>query len=121
MVKGTLEDVKSDEHPFGGQEIDASALGWAMSAVSSRAFRLYGSKRQDGTRENVPMLLPLIDMCNHNFEANAKIVQEKDAGDEKMLVKVCCASNSVKLTIKDTCVYLVISLLCSIGDRWITD
>lgn len=99
MVKDTLETVKLDKHPFGGQEIDASALGWAMSAVSSRAFRLYGSKRQDGTHENAPMLLPLIDMCNHSFEANAKIVQEKDAGDEKMLVKVCSISISLKLNI----------------------
>ncbi|KAH6792690.1 Rubisco methyltransferase family protein [Perilla frutescens var. hirtella] len=88
LVKGALENVKLDEHPFGGQEVDASALGWAMSAVSSRAFRLYGSKRPDGTRVSAPMLLPLIDMCNHSFSANAEIVQEKEASNENMLVKV---------------------------------
>ncbi|XP_057777551.1 LOW QUALITY PROTEIN: uncharacterized protein LOC130996060 [Salvia miltiorrhiza] len=88
LVKDALENVELDDHPFGGQEIDASALGWAMSAVSSRAFRLYGSKRPDGTRDDAPMLLPLIDMCNHSFEANAKIIQEKEASKENMLVKV---------------------------------
>lgn len=108
MVKDTLENVKLDDHPFGGQEIDASALGWAMSAVSSRAFRLYGSKRLDGTRDNAPMLLPLIDMCNHSFEANAKILQEKEANDEKMLVKVCGIPLSLILMIKDVYVYIII-------------
>ncbi|XP_042019397.1 actin-histidine N-methyltransferase-like isoform X1 [Salvia splendens] len=88
LVRDALENVKLDDHPFGGQEIDASALGWAMSAVSSRAFRLYGSKRPDGTHDDAPMLLPLIDMCNHSFKANAKIVQEKEASNENMLVKV---------------------------------
>lgn len=88
LVKVALENVNSDGHPFGGQEVDASALGWAMSAVSSRAFRLYGSKRPDGTRVNAPMLLPLIDMCNHSFKANAEIVQEKEASNENMIVKV---------------------------------
>ncbi|KAJ8747721.1 hypothetical protein K2173_012671 [Erythroxylum novogranatense] len=33
--------LKSDNHPFEGQDIDASGLGWAMSAVSSRAFRFF--------------------------------------------------------------------------------
>lgn len=92
LVKGALENVKLDDRPFGGQEIDASALGWAMSAVSSRAFRLYGSKRPDGTCVNAPMLLPLIDMCNHSFSANAEIVQEKEASNENMLVKVIAGS-----------------------------
>ncbi|KAK4371812.1 hypothetical protein RND71_007196 [Anisodus tanguticus] len=63
-------------------------LGWAMSAVSSRAFRLYGSKRPDGTRSNVPMMLPLIDMCNHSFDPNAEIVQEEKNGNSNILVKV---------------------------------
>ncbi|KAK4264062.1 hypothetical protein QN277_029401 [Acacia crassicarpa] len=83
-----LDNLKPDKHPFGGQEVDASALGWAMSAVSSRAFRLYGDKRPDGAHTEIPMMLPLIDMCNHSFNPNARIVQEKDNGTMKMLVKV---------------------------------
>lgn len=60
-----------------------------MSAVSSRAFRLYGDKRSDGTHTDIPMMLPLIDMCNHSFNPNARIVQEKDTGTLNMQVKVC--------------------------------
>ncbi|PHU09075.1 hypothetical protein BC332_20935 [Capsicum chinense] len=87
LLKRELENLKPDDHPFGGQDVDSSALGWAMSAVSSRAFRLYGSKRPGGTRSNVPMMLPLIDMCNHSFDPNAEIVQEED-NSNNMLVKV---------------------------------
>lgn len=110
-MKDALENVELDDHPFGGQEIDASALGWAMSAVSSRAFRLYGSKHPDGTRDDAPMLLPLIDMCNHSFGANAKIVQEKEASNENMLVKVYCISDSWNLMTTDA-VYRLIAVLC---------
>ncbi|KAK6122274.1 hypothetical protein DH2020_043988 [Rehmannia glutinosa] len=88
LMKNELDNVKLDDHPFGGQYIDASSLGWAMSAVSSRAFRLYGTKRPDGTHVDAPMLLPLIDMCNHSFTPNAEIVQEKEANNDNMLVKV---------------------------------
>ncbi|XP_009768042.1 uncharacterized protein [Nicotiana sylvestris] len=88
ILKHELENLKPDDHPFGGQHVDSSALGWAMSAVSSRAFRLYGSKRPDGTRSNVPMMLPLIDMCNHSFDPNAEIVQEEENRNRNMLVKV---------------------------------
>ncbi|XP_009611032.1 uncharacterized protein [Nicotiana tomentosiformis] len=88
ILKHELENLKPDDHPFGGQHVDSSALGWAMSAVSSRAFRLYGSKRPDGTRRNVPMMLPLIDMCNHSFDPNAEIVQEEENRNRNMLVKV---------------------------------
>ncbi|KAF3432118.1 hypothetical protein FNV43_RR26857 [Rhamnella rubrinervis] len=87
-VKRALENLKQNDHPFGGQDVDASSLGWAMAAVSSRAFRLYGEKLPGGTYNDVPMMLPLIDMCNHNFNPNARIVQEQDAGNTTMLVKV---------------------------------
>ncbi|XP_043695423.1 actin-histidine N-methyltransferase [Telopea speciosissima] len=87
-VKGVLKNVEPDEHPFAGQEVDANSLGWAMSAVSSRAFRLHGERLPDGTHATVPMMLPLIDMCNHSFYPNAQIVQEEDAKNLKMAVKV---------------------------------
>lgn len=78
-----------------------------MSAVSSRAFRLYGNKRPDGTHVDAPMLLPLIDMCNHSFMPNAEIVQEKEANNENMLVKVCSVLDSLKLITKDMHVWLL--------------
>nr|XP_015895374.2 actin-histidine N-methyltransferase [Ziziphus jujuba var. spinosa] len=87
QVKRALENMTPSKHPFGGQDVDASSLGWAMAAVSSRAFRLYGKKLPGGTYNDLPMMLPLIDMCNHSFNPNARIVQEQDAGNT-MLVKV---------------------------------
>lgn len=88
-VRRAVVNLTPDKHPFGGQEVDASSLGWAMSAVSSRAFRLYGNKHPDGIHIDIPMMLPLIDMCNHSFDPNARIVQEQDASNMKMQVKVC--------------------------------
>ncbi|KAL9456974.1 hypothetical protein AB3S75_006081 [Citrus x aurantiifolia] len=85
-VRHALASVKPNDHPFGGQELNASSLGWAMSAVSSRAFRLHGKKLAAGTRNEVPMMLPLIDMCNHSFNPNAQIIQEED--DSQLLIKV---------------------------------
>ncbi|XP_010271179.1 PREDICTED: histone-lysine N-methyltransferase setd3 [Nelumbo nucifera] len=87
-MKDALENVRPEDHPFGGQNIDASSLGWAMSAVSSRAFRLHGEQIPDGTHADIPMMLPLIDMCNHSFNPNAQIVQEKNIRNSNMLVKV---------------------------------
>lgn len=84
-----MVSLTQDKHPFGGQEVDASSLGWAMSAVSSRAFRLYGEKDPNGIRIDVPMMLPLIDMCNHSFNPNARIVQEQDTSNSRMQVKAC--------------------------------
>ena len=85
-VRHALQNLNPDDHPFGGQNVEASSLGWAMSAVSSRAFRLHGKKLPDGSHSDVPMMLPLIDMCNHSFNPNSRIVQEQDAG---ILVKAC--------------------------------
>ncbi|KAK7251644.1 hypothetical protein RIF29_35018 [Crotalaria pallida] len=87
-VKRTLVNLTPDKHPFGGLEVHASSLGWAMAAVSSRAFRLYGNKGPDGVHIEVPMMLPLIDMCNHSFSPNARIVQEQDTDNTKVQVKV---------------------------------
>ncbi|KNA19815.1 hypothetical protein SOVF_057960 [Spinacia oleracea] len=88
QVKGAVSNIKPGDHPFGGHDIDASSLGWAMAAVSSRAFRLHGDKLSDGIHKSVPMMLPLIDMCNHSFCPNAKIIQCQGAEIAKTLVKV---------------------------------
>uniref|UniRef100_A0A2P2KQD8 Uncharacterized protein MANES_15G133800 n=1 Tax=Rhizophora mucronata TaxID=61149 RepID=A0A2P2KQD8_RHIMU len=87
-VKCALENLKQNVHPFAGQDADASSLGWAMSAVSSRAFLLHGKKQADGSHSSVPMMLPLIDMCNHSFNPNAQIVQEHATENANMLIKV---------------------------------
>ncbi|KAL0695458.1 hypothetical protein Bca4012_062638 [Brassica carinata] len=79
----TLEGVKASDHPFGGQDVNASDLRWALSAVSTRAFRLHGD-----INLHVPMMLPLIDMCNHSFSPNVRIIQEQDGSDSNTLVKV---------------------------------
>ncbi|KAG7032561.1 Histone-lysine N-methyltransferase setd3 [Cucurbita argyrosperma subsp. argyrosperma] len=105
-VKRTLDSVKPEDHPFGGQTVDASSLGWAMAAVSSRAFRLYGKNLTVGTTNSVPMMLPLIDMCNHSFNSNARIVQEQDAGSMKLKVKVVAEAEiegNVPLTLNYGC------------------
>ncbi|OAY79281.1 hypothetical protein ACMD2_00017 [Ananas comosus] len=52
-VKNILDDVASKDHPFGGQDVNAASLGWAMSAVSSRAFRLHGEILSDGKHSEV--------------------------------------------------------------------
>nr|CAB3450999.1 unnamed protein product [Digitaria exilis] len=81
-VQQKLDSVPLKDHPFYGQDVNSSSLGWAMSAASSRAFRLHGE---------IPMLLPLIDMCNHSFNPNARIVQEGSVNSSDMSVK---ATNS---------------------------
>ncbi|KAK9705300.1 hypothetical protein RND81_07G046300 [Saponaria officinalis] len=88
QVKQAVANLKPMDHPFTSQDFDSSSLGWAMSAVSSRAFRLHGKKFNGRIRKDVPMMLPLIDICNHSFHPNAKIIQDIDAGDSNMLVKV---------------------------------
>ena len=66
-VRGTAAD------PFGGAAIDANALGWALGVVSSRAFRTRGP--------NSPAsMLPMIEIANHSFEPNAKVVPAGAAG-----------------------------------------
>jgi hypothetical protein len=52
-------------------QVDASALAWAMSAASSRAF---------GIDEHDKRMLPLIDMMNHSFQPSARVAFRK-AGD----------------------------------------
>lgn len=94
-VKHKLGTVPLEDHPFCGQDVNSSSLGWAMSAASTRAFRLHGE---------IPMLLPLIDMCNHSFNPNARIVQEGNVDSPDMSVKASilnclCTSEPMKFCI----------------------
>ena len=52
--------------PFAGATVDANALGWALSAVSSRAFRVRGP-------DAPASMLPIIDIANHSFEPNVEV------------------------------------------------
>ncbi|KAK3155201.1 hypothetical protein QOZ80_2BG0200190 [Eleusine coracana subsp. coracana] len=88
-VQHYLGTIPLQDHPFHGQEINSSSLGWAMSASSSRAFCLHGE---------IPMLLPLIDMCNHSFNPNARIVQEGSVNSSDMSVKVVAETKIEKNT-----------------------
>lgn len=78
QVEAVLAKLPATEQPFGGQEVNASSLGWAMAAVSSRAFQVHSSKepsKEFSRKQRV--LLPLIDMCNHSFTPNARIIQHE--------------------------------------------
>lgn len=68
----STELQQKDNSPFDGSVIDANTLGWAFAAVTSRAFRPGGPK-------SAGVLLPLIDMCNHSFSPNAKVIGSKNA------------------------------------------
>jgi len=74
-----LNDFAKDTLPkyseaFNGVSLDINALGWAMTAVSSRAFRLGGPGRPAA-------LLPLADMANHDAAAkNAEVVRTEGGG-----------------------------------------
>ena len=59
----TAQQRSGSVDPFHGQSISPSLLGWAMSAVSSRAFSFHSHRR----------LLPLIDMANHSFTPSTRI------------------------------------------------
>ena len=63
----------SPEDPFGGVAVDINALGWAMAAVSSRAFRTRGPTQPAA-------MLPLIDMANHTFSPNAEVLPLEGGG-----------------------------------------
>ncbi|XP_002964620.2 histone-lysine N-methyltransferase setd3 [Selaginella moellendorffii] len=78
-----LESLPEEVHPFAGQSVDSGALGWAMAAVSSRAFRIHGVTNKLCSA----MMLPLIDMCNHSFQPNAHIEEDlsRDAQDVSFL------------------------------------
>lgn len=60
-LPGTPED------PFGGCRVDLNAMGWALAAVSSRAFRTRGPAHPAA-------MLPLVDMANHSFDPNVEVL-----------------------------------------------
>ncbi len=57
-LPGTPEDM------FYGVRVDQDAMAWAWAIVASRAITVNGKL----------MLIPLVDMANHNFEPNVEIV-----------------------------------------------
>lgn len=82
LMEFSLHDLKevrdTCDDPFDGVHIDANALGWALAAVTSRAFR-------PGGPESPGTMLPLIDMCNHSFSPNAKVVAGSNEGEFSLI------------------------------------
>lgn len=71
-----MEDVQRLGRDLFGAEaanvLSPDTLGWALSAVTSRAFR-------PGGQSGASALLPLIDMCNHDFGPNAAVSGSSDS------------------------------------------
>ncbi len=95
-IPNIIRDRGNDKHPFGGQQVDASALGWAMAAVSSRAFCV----KQSG-ESGCQSLLPLVDMCNHSFTPTARLVQHHTSSAQSLpflevilLISWICSSSN---------------------------
>ncbi|KAJ7560900.1 hypothetical protein O6H91_03G005300 [Diphasiastrum complanatum] len=82
-VNKATENVLGENHPFQEQQVDASSLGWAMAAVSSRAFRTYNLMGTDNA-----MMLPLIDLCNHSFQPTARILQDLTLAKTEKFIEV---------------------------------
>jgi hypothetical protein len=75
---GQLASILAAQHTartdaFGGVAVNADALGWALAATTSRAFRVFGPERPAA-------LLPLIDMANHSFTPNATVTPDGSGG-----------------------------------------
>ncbi|KAG6551561.1 hypothetical protein Mapa_006984 [Marchantia paleacea] len=90
-IPAVLETCPEEKHPFGGQQVDGGALGWAMSAVSSRAFRL-----QNNSGDSERVLLPLIDMCNHSFSPNVRLEQVPTPDNTDFIFQVVAESSLEK-------------------------
>ena len=65
-IPTTTDQIAEHEHPSNNYQVDPDVLGWAMAAVSSRAYHF--PKLGGG-----PSLLPLVDMCNHSFTPNGRL------------------------------------------------
>ena len=58
---------------------ETDLLGWALAIVSSRAFRVHGETHPGS-------LLPLIDLCNHSFDANCEVrLASRTSGDVQLI------------------------------------
>jgi histone-lysine N-methyltransferase SETD3 len=67
------DDGDQAKAALAGARVDVSGLGWAMAAVTSRAFRV-------GGLDKPAALLPLVDLCNHDFDPNAEVVPYEGGG-----------------------------------------
>jgi hypothetical protein len=57
--------------------LSPNMIGWALSSVTSRAFRPKGEGSEAA-------MLPLIDMCNHSFDPNAKVAGSRTTDELSM-------------------------------------
>ena len=78
-----MEDVQRLGRELFGAEaaniLSPNTLGWALSAVTSRAFR-------PGGEGGAAALLPLIDMCNHDFGPNAAVSGTSGTSGSSLLI-----------------------------------
>jgi len=73
LQKMTDELIPNYADVFSYVGVNINILGWAMVAVSTRAFRMNGKSRPAS-------MVPLIDMANHNTDFNAKVVLSSSGG-----------------------------------------
>lgn len=99
-IPATLDQMAEHEHPFNNYQVDPGALGWAMAAVSSRAFHLH--KLGGG-----PSLLPLVDMCNHSFTPTGRLVQYGSPASPLPVLEVSWLSPTILFT-SNGCIYLMV-------------
>ena len=94
-----MDQMAEHEHPFNNCQVDPGALGWAVAAVSSRAFHLH--KLGGG-----PSLLPLVDMCNHSFTPNGRLdVLHGSPTSPLPVLKVSWLSPIISCTVNG-CIYV---------------
>ena len=92
-----LADLGRDGRPdpFNGVTVDAGGLAWALSAVTSRAFRLGGPG-------SAPALVPVIDMCNHEGGSpGAKVVPGPGGSVTLVAARALAASAPVTISYGD--------------------
>jgi len=81
--------------PFSGVGVDAGGLAWALSAVTSRAFRLGGPA-------SLPSLVPVIDMCNHEAGSpGARVVPGLGGGASLVAARELAAGEAVTISYGD--------------------
>jgi len=75
--------------PFHGFVIDANVLGWAIAAATSRGFEIEPGKK---------VMIPFIDLANHNFRPNAQIRLAGEGDIELCAIKDISAGEPVTVS-----------------------
>lgn len=92
FARDRLASLTPGNDPFGGVSVDAGGLAWGLAAVTSRAFAVAG-----GARRSQRALLPLIDMANHSWAANAAVEAAAGGGVALRATRRLAAGEAVTL------------------------